>query len=788
MHFFEPIASTCIFLIFNPQFALISKRMGEIKNSVNLEKINRFIFVISLIITGHFGEVYCQSVVRGREIVNLLSDSPFQMSELIPNQNRVGLFEKFEITFELGGSWDNPFDPGQIKVDAYFTAPDGKQMVIPGFFYQEYSQNVYGRLVKEGDPVWKVRFTPSIAGEYKYEIKAENKGKEIKSPSQSFTCTSFNATHGFLGISKTNPLYLEFSDGTSFFGVGQDRSQGESRGCYQRFADSGGNFNRLFLTNGNFNIEELNVPGSGADLGLGKMNQECSYNLDKVLELGEKLHIYHMLTLTNQWTFNSVWKGHAYNKANGGILNSKNEYWTNEEAMKYFERRVRYHVARWGYSTSVFSWDLWNEYSAMGAPLEDAIKWHQRMAHYLRALDPFGHVIHTNDGSFNGRPGMNGLPEMELISTNAYGINDIAYLADIWTKKQTARYKKPYILTEFAMWHNAGKAGGYAGMDPERRMVHDGLWSPLISGAAATGMAWEGNWLDHEIFYTFISAVSKIADGVPFSKRVWKPVEVSSFTFAKPGVPYYTDIVFEGWPGNFARPKDVNPEYFRINKYGRVEQQEALNAVLTGKSDSQSSNTTSSVAYKAEFPINGAFVVYVTQLWTTEPTPQLTVVLDDKEVLKKDLLPLETQNYTPIMYNQYFTIPVTKGQHIVRVSNTAGGSFVTAYELKNYILKNGPDLEVRGVQTDDYILLWIKNPKYTVLHELMKIPLIPQAGGTLELKNVSDGSWMAEWVNTINAITLRTEILKSSDQKLVLMTPAIEESVAVRLRKITAGK
>ncbi|HLP73654.1 MAG TPA: DUF5060 domain-containing protein [Bacteroidales bacterium] len=718
------------------------------------------------------------------EVVNIVSDKPLQISGLVSNGSRTGLFEKYEVTFNLDGKWDNPFDPDQVRVDAYLTAPDGKQLVIPGFFYQDYLLNAGGRPVKTGDPVWKIRFTPVMTGEYKYEIVAKNQGNEVRSGQQSFTCISYNGSHGFLGVSKTNPLYLEFSDGTPFFGVGQDRSQGESRGCYQRFANNGGNFNRLFLTNGNFNIEELNTPQMGADLGIGKMNQETSWNLDKVLELGEKLGIYHMLTITNQWAFNQMWQVHAYNKANGGMLASKNEYWTNEEAMKSFERRVRYHVARWGYSTAVFSWDLWNEYTAMGAPLEDGLKWHIRMSHYMKAIDPFDHVVHTNDGSFNGRAEMNGMPEMQVISTNAYGINDIAYLADVWTKKMINDYKKPYILTEYAMWHNAGQAGGYAGMDPERRMVHDGLWSPLMSGAAATGMAWEGNWLDHEIFYTFINAVHKIVDGVPFSKRTWKPVEVSSFVFAEKRSPYYADVLFEGWPGNFARPKGVNPEFFVVNREGRVEQQECLNAVLTGKSERPNASNTNSVTYKTDLPVNGEFIVYVTQLWTPEPAPQLTITVDGKEMLKQDLAALKTANYNPIMYNQHYPVALPKGPHTIQVANTGGGSFVTAYGLKNYLLKNGPDIEVRGLQTDDYMLLWLKNPKYTVLHELMKIRFDQQPAGRLELKNVPDGSWTAEWVNTIDAKPVRTELVRSVKNSLVLRTPAIGESVAVRLHKV----
>ena len=113
-----------------------------------------------------------------------------------------------------------------------------------------------------------------------------------------------------------------------------------------------------------------------------------------------------------------------------------------------------------------------------------------------------------------------------------------------------------------------------------------------------------------------------------------------------------------------------------------------------------------------------------------------------------------------------------------------GGNFQTAFELKNFRFNEGPDLEVRGLQADDFILLWIKNQKYTLLHELAGIELTTQPEGILELKSVPDGSWSAEWINTIDAATLRKELVESKGGKLILSTPSINESVAVKLIRL----
>lgn len=741
--------------------------------------------IVAILLLFCMGAGYSQD--RGmRNIVNLVSSGPLKMSELSSNAKSIGIFEKFEITFDLTGEWQNPFDPDQIKVDAYFTGPDGKKLAVPGFFYQEYYQKDNGEIEKIGNPVWKVRFAPSAPGKYTYKVVANNSGNEASSAEGEFTCVSFAANRGFIRISNTNPLYFEYSDGTTFFGRAMDSSGGDNNGSYERFAQAGGNLNRLF-PGGKFNIQEFVGKTPRPDWGLGKMNLEAAWNLDKILELGEKLGIYQMITVTNQTGFNGAWASHVYNKANGGILDSKDQMWTNEQAAKIFEARLRYYVARYNHSTSLFSYDLWNEYSVMSVNPKNAAdvgKWHQRMARYMKSIDVYGHMVHTNDGYLNGGyDEVHSLPEMEIISTNIYATKINAPMAETWTKYNISKYKKPYLLTEYGVGHT----GRYAELDPERRMVHNGLWATTLSGSAGTGMAWDWQWLDHETFYTYIKAIDKFVTDVPFSKRQWAPVTVSSFKFGKSKPAYYSDVAFEGWPTNFNyrpfRETLGEQESFTIDKNGKVKNQELLNAILEGSAGNPKASN-SSVNFKVEYPSNGKFVAYLFPMDITfrpgntppkGPVPKLVVSVDGKQLLVKELPSLAIENYT---------VDVPKGAHAITVANTGGGSFFTCFELKNYLLRQGPDLDVRGMQADDYILLWLLNPKYEWLHEMQKISLESQPEGVLELQNVSNGTWVAEWINTIDASVVKTEVVKSDKQKLVLNTPVVEKSVAVRLTKM----
>ncbi|MPZ18849.1 MAG: hypothetical protein GEV06_13175 [Luteitalea sp.] len=66
----------------------------------------------------------------------------------------------------------------------------------------------------------------------------------------------------------------------------------------------------------------------------------------------------------------------------------------------------------------------------------------------------------------------------------------------------------------------------------------------------------------------------------------------------------------------------------------------------------------------------------------------------------------------------------------------------------------------------------------------MDINSSPQSAGTLELQGVPNGTWIAEWMNTLDGTSIRTELVESADHQLVLSTPAVEKSVAVRLQRV----
>ena len=190
-------------------------------------------------------------------------------------------------------------------------------------------------------------------------------------------------------------------------------------------------------------------------------------------------------------------------------------------------------------------------------------------------------------------------------------------------------------------------------------------------------------------------------------------------------------------------------------------------------------------SFQVRYPVDGQFIVYVPELGGgPRPAPRLTVTLDGNVVLEQELLPYgPADRYDPRAYYQKYPIDVPAGAHTICVANTGGGTITTAFELTNYVRRNGPNLEVRGMQTDDYILLWLKHPEFNWMYRRMGMTSDSQPAGRLTLRDVPDETWSARWMDTVDARPVGQETVTSKDGILVLKTPPTAKSVVVRLQR-----
>jgi len=65
------------------------------------------------------------------------------------------------------------------------------------------------------------------------------------------------------------------------------------------------------------------------------------------------------------------------------------------DARALLRQRLRYVVARWGYSPNIMAWKLWTRSTPGGLHADPCPAWLQELVNTLRQLDPYDHLVTT---------------------------------------------------------------------------------------------------------------------------------------------------------------------------------------------------------------------------------------------------------------------------------------------------------------------------------------------------------------------------------------------------------
>lgn len=498
------------------------------------------------------GSVYVDNVSlwRARE-----PREPLMVRKFSVNRRDVPLYEKFEITMQLTKSFSNPFDPDVVDLQAHFLAPSGRVISVPGFFYQGYDRTyTAGRegLVAKDESSWKVRFTPTELGQYSYYVTV-NQSEFFRGGQwgqEGFQCVP-SSRKGFVRRSLADRKYFEFDNGEPFYPIGENlRSptdsrqyhlvgpQPEGQGTYaydryfQKMAENRMNWTRVWMCPWWCGLEWTKLwPGYH---GTGRFNLENAWRLDYLVEKAESLGIAMELCLINHGQFSlkidREWPLNPYNLARneGGMLPRARDFFLRSEADAAIKKRFRYAVARWGYSTAVMNWALFSEvefteiyaestWDRIGwrrcPPLQ---QWHERMASYLKAIDPqrrlvtthFSHPwrgqdIWTLDGlDFSQSNAYSGFAEFGVFSAR----NAVAAM-DEYYSRYMGRYGKPVLVAEWG--------GHWMKNDPIslEADLHCGLWACVTSPMAGNTGFWWWHFTDRLDKYSHYRAVARFMEG-----------------------------------------------------------------------------------------------------------------------------------------------------------------------------------------------------------------------------------------------------------------------------------
>ncbi|MES2556820.1 MAG: T9SS type A sorting domain-containing protein [Bacteroidota bacterium] len=492
----------------------------------------------------------------------------------------------------------NPYMDWDLRVYAVFTHPnEAEPIIIDGYYSKEftswmvdplpapdsgphYQSSEYSALGGWNEDAtaypFRVRFSPTQSGVWKAKIviATEDGTVEVSCPDFEFNVFG-TSNHGFVDVSSNN-RFLEL-DGESFYPVGcnvpwpETTSFGDPelyakmphgedywlefciprvyekyRDIMTNLANNGANYMRVIMNPTGTEIEHEKL---GDYTGRLHMADE----LDKIVELAEEENVF------LHWNFNihyqfeycdsEHWRPWNWNvtSSNGvpycypaeipGVI-APIDYFTNTVAKKYHKQRLRYYLSRWGYSTSIATFELFSEISNVGSHGPDSSKyfigenykkfrdWQVEMGDYMKSsyLGKQHLLSASYSGSKHTEVTINGagmadddntfnFPCFDIMTSNVYDFDRAdgsAFFVDNISKEmlngQTAHSYvknfnvsevnpiiKPLLLAECEpIWNQC---------DDFKIEIKRSLWQSMFSGLAG-GFSWI-SWQFPETFSTF---------------------------------------------------------------------------------------------------------------------------------------------------------------------------------------------------------------------------------------------------------------------------------------------
>lgn len=493
-----------------------------------------------------------------------------QIEQTFPKESAQWAAVKWQ--FQLQHAVGNPYDPEEIRVDLRLICPDGTQILHPAFYVEEHEVMFdHGKEVvrKQGRQHWEIRWTPEQSGQYHWAIIAKSGGQETRI--EGTLSSNQRSARGFVRRSEKDSRYFEFADGSFFYPIGHVlRSPSETRWgendvgnaklhqqCmdektfaydrwFERMAGSGENFCSLWMTPWWLGLEwSRSFPGYE---GLGRYNQIHAAQLDRIVESAERHGIFLMLFVMNHGQFSSVvdaeWDRNPYNRlVENGLVVTASDFFTDSRCLKKHQDKMRYILARWGYSTSLFGLSLFTESDwlepyhgarcdkpekivdsvsypnhPITAQKEMVNEWLAQMSSHIKDIDMHGHVVTTQfSQDYNGREAWPN-PAFDVILNNCY-FDDRFYtspnasspsgLVDAiarWSESYRD-FDKPQLIAEWGGNHLRNTS------DRLKSDLHKGIWALAMTDCAGCTGFWWWNEVDHKNLYEEYRALTLFLSG-----------------------------------------------------------------------------------------------------------------------------------------------------------------------------------------------------------------------------------------------------------------------------------
>jgi hypothetical protein len=702
------------------------------------------------------------------------------------------LWQRAEFSITNVPAATNPFDPDIIRLDATFTFPSGRTMVVPAFWYQAYQRSLSGGYEYDtpiGSAGWRLRFTPPEAGAYSLSLIVQTNRQPFGAPVN----TSFNvpantppARFGYVGIAASRQ-YFQTGDGQALRLIGENVCWPDGPGTYDydtwfsAMQNAGENYARIWMCPWAFGIEDTST-------SLDNYSQQPAWQLDYVLQLAEQRGIYLLLCLDyhgmfatqpDSWGGNNYWPQNPYNVTNGGSCMVANDFFTNTTAEIIYQKRLRYLVARYGYSQNLLAWEFLNEidndYSFLNP--NDVAAWHGVMGGWLHTNDVFGHLVTTSLTGGSDRPEIWSLPQLDFAAYHSYGEPGPATRLDAVAQSFLQNYGKPMMVGEFgtsaADWNRTN--------DPYLRGFRQGVWGGALSGSVGTAMSWYWQNIDSENDYPIYSALGTILNRTGWGQGFWTNIAFQTagappVTVGNPlpgGQPVDVQLSLnDGWgamtSGQMAVPGPQAAYYSAF----------ALDSFVQGI---WHADLKTPFQLSAWFTNNASLVMHLNSV---SDGSIMVVLVDGTQLFSTNLPNLDGGYSVDEEYNLDIPVDLPGGHHLITITNAGDDWFDLDWVQLNQVLPatySGnwqPSPDAIGLSGPRESLLYVVAPGVSFPANATTATLPVQHAQTVTLTNWPAGNFIAEWYDPATAASLGLTQATTTNNSLVLSMPDFTEDLA----------
>jgi len=668
-----------------------------------------------------------------------------------------------------------PHDPGPAQ-DAFaretfaeVATPAGASVRLPAFFVED------GR--------WAVRARADQVGEYTlvrtFEIED---GRERELPARPVGPATLTVTQPgsrpAVVRSPTDPTRFAFADGSTYTPIGanlawtpRERVRWHEE-AFRMFGEHGLNWTRVWMCHwGAMNLDWL-PEDMGPSPTPGRLDARIAGNWDRVLAAAEEHGVYVQVVLQHHGqyssTVNSNWALNPWNAARpGGFLRTPGEFFTSPRAIALTKQKYRHIVARWAHSPAILAWELFNEVHWTDAYRDDkdeaaVAAWHAEMAAYLRAIDPYDHLVTTSLDDVRSPI----YAAMDYLQPHLYAINML-------TSPRT--YEAPFAQFDRPVFY--GEIGDdKLALSSEEKSAGSALVPQVWAGLFGPGPNPAQSWLGESFLRTQrLGELGAVARFLRETRLTERP-GLEPFSPAVSGGETMPLRLIPGYDWGTHRPHEIDlpldgsdtPEAGNIP------------GILVGHPTSIADGYPRAFTLHLDMPRDTHATLALADAGVRGAT--LVVEVDGREVAthRWSRLPGAPASGpqppdTPPR-PAALEVPLPAGRHALTLRNAGSEDWIQLGHIDLGL--DTPVLTAAGKRSRDFLALWIWNK--LGIHAVVPGPA---ATATLHLADVPAGAWTVTWWDADRGIPGPSAAINHPGGTLHLATPSIARHAAVVLER-----